>query len=164
MFRRHPIVSLATFAYLGFVAWATLGPQPLDAGNSSLLWRALEVFSRYESTDWITYQRVEFTANIGMFVPIGMFFLLLFGRRMWPLAIIAGVALTCAIEFVQRYLPDRVSDVSDLIANSLGTLVGVIFVLIVTNGKARRLRVRDSRTAASAAGHDRPSVRDAKVH
>ncbi|MFP7760071.1 VanZ family protein [Marisediminicola sp. LYQ134] len=158
MFRRHPLLSLATFAYLGFVAWMTLGPQPLDAGNSSLLWRALAVFSRYEETDWITYQRVEFTANVGMFIPIGMFFLLLFGRRLWLLAIAAGVLLTCSIEFVQMFLPTRVSDVSDIIANSAGTVVGVVFVLIVTTPAARRARRAEAgRLAARAAA--RPETR-----
>ncbi len=140
MFRRHPILSLATFAYLAFVGWVTLGPQPLDGGNDTLLWRVLHFFSHYELTDWITYQRVEFLANVGMFVPVGMFFLLLFGRRLWFVSVLAGVVLTCAIEFVQMFLPDRVSDVSDIIANSIGTVIGVLFALAVTARKARQLR------------------------
>ena len=144
MFHRHPFLSLTTFAYLGFVAWITLGPQPLDDRGNTLLWRALRFFSRHDLTDWITYNRLEFLANVGMFIPVGMFFLLLFGRRMWFLAVLAGVAMTVAIEFVQMFLPDRVSDVSDIIANSAGTLIGVLFTLVVTAGKARRLR-RDAR-------------------
>lgn len=140
MFRRHPLLSLATFVYLAFVGWITLGPQPLDDANDAWLWRALRFFGRHDLTDWITYQRVEFAANVAMFVPIGMFFLLLFGRRLWFISVLAGAALTCAIEFVQLFMPDRVSDVSDLIANSIGTVIGVLFVLIVTAGAARRLR------------------------
>lgn len=140
MFRRHPYLSLTTFSYLGFVAWVTLGPQPVDAGDDALLWRALRFFSRYDLTDWITYHRLEFLANVGMFVPVGMFFLLLFGRRMWFVAVLAGVAMTVTIEFVQIFLPDRVSDVRDIIANSIGTLVGVLFTLAVTASTARRLR------------------------
>ncbi|MBC7724991.1 MAG: VanZ family protein [Burkholderiaceae bacterium] len=140
MFRRHPLLALSTFAYLGFVAWVTLGPQPLDDRGNTLLFRALRFFSRHDTTSWLTYNRVEFLANVGMFVPVGMFFLLLFGRRMWVVAIIAGGALTCAIEFTQMFLPDRVSDVRDIVANSTGALVGVILTLVLTWGKARRLR------------------------
>lgn len=140
MFRRHPFLSLTTFFYLAFVAWVTLGPQPIDDRGNSLLWRALRFFSRHDLTDWITYTRVEFLANVGMFIPVGMFFLLLFGRRMWFVAVLAGVAMTFTIEFVQMFLPDRVSDVRDIVANSAGTLVGVLFTLVVTAGKARRLR------------------------
>lgn len=140
MFRHHPFLSLATVAYLGFVGWVTLGPQPIDSGNDRWLWRALRFFSRHDLTDWITYQRVEFTANVFMFIPVGMFFLLLFGRRLWFVALLFGVALTCAIETIQRFLPDRVSDISDILANSAGTFIGVVFVLVVTASKARQLR------------------------
>jgi VanZ family protein len=142
MFRQHPVLSLATFVYLGLVGWITLGPQPLDEGRDSLLWRALRFFGRHDLTDWITYQRLEFTANVFMFIPIGMFLLLLVGRRLWFVAILAGVALTVTIETVQLFLPDRVSDVSDIIANSVGTLIGVLFTLVVTSARARR----DART------------------
>ncbi len=153
MFRRHPYLSLTTFAYLGFVAWVTLGPQPIDGGNDAVLWRALRFFSRHEVTHWITYQRLEFLANVGMFIPVGMFFLLLFGRRMWFVAVFAGVALTASIEFVQIFLPDRVSDVSDIIANSLGTLIGVLFTLVVTTGTALRLRREERRAELAGSRH-----------
>jgi len=151
MFRRHPYLSLTTFAYLGFVGWVTLGPQPFGHNDSALIWRALRFFGRHDATDWITYQRLEFLANVGMFIPVGMFFLLLFGRRMWFAAVFAGVAMTFSIEFVQIFLPDRVSDVSDIISNSLGTLIGVVFTLVVTTGKAMRLRreARQSELAGS---------------
>ena len=152
MFHRHPFLSITTFAYLGFVGWVTLGPQPFDDRGNGLIGRALRFFSRHDATDWITYQRLEFLANVGMFIPVGMFFLLLFGRRMWFVAVLAGVAMTCAIEFVQIFLPNRVSDVSDIIANSAGTLIGVLFTLVVTAGKARRLRqARQSQLAGSRA-------------
>ncbi len=150
MFRRHPLLSAVTFAYLGVVAWLTLGPQPFDEGNDGWLWRALGFFGRSELTDWITYQRVEFTANVFMFLPVGVFFVLLFGRRMWFFAIVTGVMLTCAIEFVQLFLPGRVSDVSDIIANSVGTTIGVIIALVVTAQKARLIR-DDRRARADAA-------------
>jgi len=40
------------------------------------------------------------------------------------MSIIGGVLLTLGIEFAQRFIPGRVSDVRDLVANSLGTVVG----------------------------------------
>lgn len=160
MFRRHPILSLVTFAYLAVVGWITLGPQPVDSGNDAWLWRLLRFFGRHDITDWITYQRVEFGSNLAMFIPIGMFFLLLFGRRLWFISVLSGVALTCAIETVQIFLPSRVSDISDIIANSIGTLVGVLFALAVTAGKARRLREYDHATKQADDGDSR-RVRDA---
>lgn len=166
MFRQHPVLSVATFAYLGLVGWITLGPQPLDDGRDSLLWRALRFFGRHDLTDWITYQRVEFAANVFMFIPIGMFLLLLFGRRLWFVAVLSGVALTVAIETVQRFLPDRVSDVSDIIANSIGALIGVLFALVVTAGRARRMRqYRDEASASdSRGGRDAPATHGVRSH
>lgn len=149
MFHRHPLVSFLTFAYLGVVAWITLGPQPFTESNDGWLWRMLRFFGRHDLTDWITYQRVEFTANVFMFIPIGTFFLLLFGRRLWFVAVAAGIALTMAIETVQLFLPNRVSDISDIIANSSGATIGVITGLILTAASARRRRDRERVADAS---------------
>ena len=132
MIRRHPVLFVLTLGYLGVVAWVTLGPQPLDAGGSRLLYRALRFLGSHQLTSWITYDRVEFTANIAMFVPIGLLFVLLFGRRRWWIAIIVGVALTIAIELSQRGIPGRVSDPRDVLANSLGAALGVAVALLVT--------------------------------
>ena len=142
MFRRHPFLSLATVGYLAVVGWITLGPQPIDTGNGYWLWRALQFFSSHESTRWLTYDRVEFLSNVAMFVPIGIFFVLLFGRRLWFMSVISGVLLTLTIEFAQRFIPGRISDVRDLVANSLGTAVGVLLALVLTQAKARRLRIQ----------------------
>ncbi|MCW2601863.1 MAG: VanZ family protein, partial [Frankiales bacterium] len=84
--------------------------------------------------------------NILMFVPLGIFFLLTFGRNRWWVAILVGVATTAAIEFAQVFLPGRVSDVRDLIANSAGALLGVLIGLLLTASKARQLRARAATT------------------
>jgi glycopeptide antibiotics resistance protein len=156
MFRRHPLLSVVTFAYLGLVGWLTLGPQPLDEEPNGVLFRLLDLLGRHSSTSWITYFGLEFTANILMFVPVGLFFLLLLGRSYWFVAIFAGVVLTFAIETAQIFLPERVSDPRDLVSNSLGALIGVVAALIVTTPKARQLkREADARRAALAAAASR---------
>ncbi len=150
MFRHHPVLTVVTFVYLGVVGWVTLGPQPLDDRTDSLVWRLLGFFSRHASTDWITYSMLEFWSNVLMFIPVGLFFLLLLGRRRWWLAIALGVLLTLGIEFVQQYLPDRVSDPRDILANSVGAFVGEVAALLVTwPAAARRARERrlETRTA-----------------
>ncbi|MBG6107757.1 VanZ family protein [Frigoribacterium sp. CG_9.8] len=142
MFRRHPLLTLVTVGYLTAVGWITLGPQPINTGTGYWLWRALRFFSNYESTRWLTYDRVEFLSNVAMFLPIGVFFVLLFGRRLWFISIISGVLLTCAIELAQRFMPGRVSDVRDIVANSVGTVAGVLIALVLTRAKARQLRTQ----------------------
>jgi VanZ family protein len=54
-----------------------------------------------------------------------------------------GIALTSAIETAQRSIPGRVSDPRDVVANSLGTVVGVALALVLTlPGTLRRRRRR----------------------
>jgi glycopeptide antibiotics resistance protein len=150
VFRHHPVLSVITFVYLGLVAFITLGPQPLDEGSTSLVWRLLRFFSRFDATSWITYSALEFWSNVAMFVPVGLFFLLLLGRRRWWLAVLLGVLLTCGIEFAQQFIPSRVSDPRDILSNSVGALAGVLIALVVTWPAAVR-RARERRVVAQAA-------------
>lgn len=142
MLHRHPFLGLITAAYLCCVGWMTLTPQPYDQQVvGSILGRALRFFARHDSTDWITYGRVEFGANIAMFVPIGLFFLLLLGRRHWWLAILLGAMLSVGIELSQAaFLPTRYPSVRDVVSNSTGAIIGVLAGLVLTAAKARRIR------------------------
>ncbi|MHB1173014.1 MAG: hypothetical protein ACYCZY_11115 [Lacisediminihabitans sp.] len=42
----------------------------------------------------MSYQRVEFLANVGVFLPVGMFLLLLFRRRLWFLGVLIALVFT----------------------------------------------------------------------
>ncbi len=139
MFRRHPILTVVTLAYLVVVGVITLAPAPTS--RESILWRVVDVFDRFPATRWLDYPTVEFLANVAMFVPLGVLMVLLLGRRLWWLGILVGVGLTLAIEFVQQALPTRVSDPRDLLANTIGATLGVLVALVMTAGSARRARV-----------------------
>jgi VanZ family protein len=150
VFHRHPFLSLLTFAYLGFVGLVTLTPESGAPDYGALGQRVLARLERYPDlapvTDRLTIDRVEFLANIGLFVPVGVFVLLLFGSRLWWLALAGGVALTVAIETAQRSIPGRVSDPRDVVANSAGTAIGVALALVLTlPGTLRRRRRRRRR-------------------
>lgn len=149
MFRHHPVLTAVTAVYLGVVAWITLGPQPVGLVRTAGVFRLLALLRRHAATEWITYPTVEFAANALMFLPIGLFLLLLFGRRLWWFAVIMGVLLSGAIEFAQLYIPGRVSDVRDLASNGLGALLGVLLALVVTwPAAARRRRAERPRTGS----------------
>lgn len=137
--RPRSILRLATACYLALVGWITLGPQPLDDRGLGILRSILAVLAQGDLTRWVTYDVVEFSANVAMFVPVGVLFLLLAGRRKWWLALAGGIAVTCAIEFAQLFLPGRFSDVRDIVANSLGTLIGLLATVLVIALLGRRL-------------------------
>ena len=147
----QPPLAIATAAYLALVGWLTLGPQPLDAGGRGLLQRVIRFLSGDNTLDWITYALVEFTANIVLFVPVGVLFVLLLGWRRWWLAGLLGVALTASIEFAQLFLRDRVADPRDVVSNSIGAIIGVTLVLVVTAWRSYRAHRADRAKVAEDA-------------
>jgi glycopeptide antibiotics resistance protein len=141
VFHRHPFLSLLTFAYLGFVGWVTLTPLSVAPTGSDLAYRVLARIQRHPDLAWVTYDRLEFWSNVALFVPVGLFLLLLFGTRLWLLAVPTSLALTSAIETAQRSIPGRVPDPSDLLANMTGAMIGIGAGLLVTWPAAGRGRV-----------------------
>jgi VanZ family protein len=142
MFHRHPFLSLVTFAYLGFVGWVTLTPAANAPIPLALAVRVLDALHRRGYLETLTIDRLEFLANIGMFVPVGVFLLLLFGTGLFWLAGISSFVLTSAIETVQRSIPGRVSDPRDVVANTLGALIGIAIAVVLTLPATLRRRKR----------------------
>jgi hypothetical protein len=138
--RQHPLLTTATALDLAVVGWVTLGPQPTGLVRAAGVWRLLGFVREHPSLSWITYGLIEFGANVAMFLPVGVLLLLLMGRRGWWAAILGGFALSVAIEATQLFLPGRVSDIRDLVANSLGTALGVLLALVITLPAALRRR------------------------
>jgi glycopeptide antibiotics resistance protein len=129
---RHPFLSLVTLAYLAFVGWVTLTPGSDAPTQSDLVLRVLARLQRYDELSWLTYDRAEYLANVALFVPVGLFLLLLFGTRFWWVAVIAALMMTSFIETVQKVIPGRVSDERDIAANTLGAVIGVLVGLVLT--------------------------------
>jgi len=136
MLHRHPFLSLITLAYLGFVVLVTLTPASDQPDYSALATRILARLQRYPDLEPLTsrlnVERVEFLANIGLFVPLGVFLLLLVGTRLWWVALAAGIVLTGMIENIQKSVPGRVSDPRDVAANSIGMAIGIVLALVLT--------------------------------
>ncbi|MEP9383572.1 VanZ family protein [Nocardioides sp. KR10-350] len=145
MFHRHPFLSLLTGAYLVFVGWLTLTPQPIGPNQQQLIERLLDGLHRRGYAESLDYSRLEFLANIALFVPIGMFLLLLFGAGFWWLAAIGSFAMTAFIEKAQQYIPGRVSDERDLVANTVGALIGIVAAFVLTLPATIRRRQRKQR-------------------
>lgn len=150
MLHRHPVLALLTGGYLAFVAWLTLTPQAYASDHIAIIYRVLAAVHRHGYLLAIDDRRLEFLANIALFVPVGMFLMLLFGTRLWWLALGASFAMTTAIEIAQRSIPGRVPDERDLLANGLGAVIGVLVALVLTAPAALRRRRRRRAKAARA--------------
>lgn len=66
--------------------------------------------------------------NIGLFMPLGFFFLMTFPRdaRRLSSAVLFGVFLSTAIEVCQLFLHIGECDINDIFGNGLGTLAGAL--------------------------------------
>lgn len=154
MLHRHPLLSLLTGGYLAFVAWLTLTPQAYASEHIAIIYRVLDALHRRGYVLSIDANELEFLANIALFVPVGMFLLLLLGTRLWWVALGASFAMTALIEAAQRSIPGRVPDERDLLANGLGAVIGVLVALVVTlpaTLRRRRARLDHQRDLAQAA-------------
>jgi hypothetical protein len=126
------VLAILSAAYLWTVAWITLRARPYGSDIASALDRLLAWFAARESTAWITFDRVEFAANVAMFVPLGIFAVLWFGVRGWWTAPVLGFLTSGAIELAQAaFLDARVADPRDLLSNTLGSIVGMLLMLLL---------------------------------
>jgi glycopeptide antibiotics resistance protein len=156
LLHRHPFLSLVTLAYLAFVGWLTLTPAADAPTRSELVLRLLARLQTFDHLGWLTFDRAEYLANVALFVPVGLFLLLLLGSRFWWLAIGAALLLTSMIETAQRSIPGRVSDERDIAANTLGAVVGVVAGLVLTLPETlRRWAAEQDRGAISQAARTR---------
>jgi glycopeptide antibiotics resistance protein len=119
-------------AFLGVVltadALVALWPTPID--NRVSLRDTLEQLRASGLPDFLRYRALEFGGNILLFVPLGFALALVMpeGRRwMAPTLCVAG---SFAAEFIQLVLrPDRFADPTDLLANSIGGVIGTVLVV-----------------------------------
>jgi VanZ family protein len=87
-----------------------------------------------------TYLSVDVLGNVAVFVPFGAALALATlsgGRkrwRFWPWWLrmtVAGLVLSAFIELAQLAIPSRVTDVDDVILNTLGAATGALFIWLV---------------------------------
>jgi len=147
VFHRHPLLSLITFAYLGLVGWVTLTPAAVSPIQGPWVMRVLDALHRRGVLERLTYDRLEFLANIAMFVPVGVFLLLLFGAGGWWVAGFSSFLMTSGIETLQRSIPGRTPDPRDIFANTVGALIGIAVALVLTMPETLRRRRRRRRAA-----------------
>lgn len=75
---------------------------------------------------------INFIGNTAMFIPVGMIWPLVFREldSHWK-TILAGIGFSLLIEVLQLPFYDRVSDIDDLILNTVGYLMGYGIYLVI---------------------------------
>ena len=109
----------------------TLWPHPVDPEGTRPIQGFLAALHRGGVPGWFGYRELEFSANIVMFLPLGVFTGLLIPRRRILYAAVALPLLSVAVEIAQLlFLPERFPAVSDVIANALGAWLGLALAQI----------------------------------
>ncbi|WP_295853793.1 VanZ family protein [uncultured Microbacterium sp.] len=149
--RRAGLVAVSC-VYAVAVWWMTLRPSIYDAEVGGILRRLLDALQQSPATAWITFDVVESLANVVMFVPLGL--LVIAWRGRWWHGILLGLTVSSAIEITQLvFLPTRVADVGDVVANTLGATLGVLLGRVLSrrisrsqdSHKARHRKLIDTR-------------------
>ncbi len=123
--------------YLALLAWTVLWKlEPPYVGGGTVRQVKLVPFAATAHAG--ASAPLEVTANVLLFLPVGLYLGLLAPRLTWPQAMCAVAGTSLAFEVVQYVLALGISDIGDLLANTAGGLAGIGLVALVR----RRLRAR----------------------
>lgn len=125
---RDPRVWLA--AYVVVLALVAFWPVHVDRGMGPFL-RAVT-----RALPFLTYARIEFSANVALFVPLGVLLMFILRRRylIVPIALVA----TVGIESGQALMGGaRTADIRDIVANLTGACVGMLAVAALERWRRR---------------------------
>jgi glycopeptide antibiotics resistance protein len=104
----------------------------VDRGASRSIAGLLARLHDHGVPGWVNYALVEFTANIALFLPVGLMGVVLLGSARWWLAVLAGFTASGLIELGQLvFLPARFATPLDVLANTAGAALGAVLALLL---------------------------------
>ena len=128
--------ALALVLYTVVVAVVVGWPTPVDAGAHGALDTVLDRLHAAGVPRWLDYDMVERTANVLMFVPLGLLLTRVTHRWWWGLLVPA--ALSGTAELTQHLLrPERFATWTDVVTNTSGAGVGVVVAVVLMRRRAR---------------------------
>lgn len=124
--RVRTTVRLALAAWVVLLVVVLLAPS--TAGPDWLIFRIADGLGRTSlPPELVSPRRVEFTLNVAAFVPLSLLGTLLWPRPTWRDWTAVGFAVSFVVEVAQAVVLDaRAATHSDVVANTLGTLVGAL--------------------------------------
>ena len=111
---------------------ATMSPTPLDRGYESAIDKLLGILHQRGVPEWFGYNKLEFSANVLMFAPLGFLLALLLPRKRVWLAYLLVPAFSALIEFLQAsLLAERFGSLTDVAANTIGGYLGAVVAMLL---------------------------------
>jgi glycopeptide antibiotics resistance protein len=141
----HRLWRLVLIAMLVPLALIAFWPSPVDQPVAGQLAAVLKFLHRHGIPAWFNYQFVEASANVALFVPLGMASSLAFPTwRLWQIGGF-GLLISACMELGQRlFLHARFPSPLDLVTNTSGAVIGALVAAAVLKKlQARRLPAAD---------------------
>lgn len=144
---RVGIAAAGTVLCIAVILVMTLSPTPLDRGYESAIDELLWALHRHGLPTWFGYRKLEFSANVAMFVPLGLLIALALPRRLVWLTLLIVPVLSGGIEWAQAaLLVERTPSLVDVLANTIGGYLGALAAWMLR----ALVRARDERVIAAA--------------
>lgn len=128
---RGLLIALGTYvcALATIALWTSPVDQGVDVPNLPPVgW----VKNALGLTDAQVYTLAEVSANVVLFIPLGVFAVLIFPQWRWWHAGLAACAVSCVIELAQAIArPQRFATLTDVVANTAGGTLGALLCLAV---------------------------------
>ena len=143
------VLIVLMIGYVAFVCVVTMSVRTVDDRVPGLIAAILSWGGRYRDAVWFSYTTLEKTANVGMFVPVGLLVALQFGR--WWAGLVFGLAFSLLIEGIQATLlaATRTASVSDVVTNTIGAGIGALIAAVLLH--------RSDVTSAALSSSDTPA-------
>lgn len=143
--RRRGLLVVLFFVYLALLIWAVMWKLEWPSVGGGVRNVKLTPFVEASNGDGAS-QPMEVWGNFLLFVPLGVYLSLLAPTwSRWRLAGLAGLALlavglSAGLEIAQYVLAVGRTDITDVIVNAAGAVVGMGLVAVAHHGAGRRAR------------------------
>ncbi|WP_311379692.1 VanZ family protein [Arthrobacter sp. ISL-48] len=134
------------------MALVAFWPSPVDQPIQGELARILRFFHAHGIPAWFDYKFVEASANVVLFVPLGVVASLAFAEKRWWQIGAFGLIVSGCIELGQLlFLHDRFASPQDVVTNTSGAVIGALLAIeALKRPQARRLSAAGLRNANSS--------------
>ncbi|MDF2048849.1 VanZ family protein [Arthrobacter sp. Cr_A7] len=109
------------------LAFIAFWPSPVDEPVQEQLSKVLTILHSHGIPSWFNYKFVEASANIVLFIPLGLVGLLAFPEKPWWRIGAFALLISGCMELGQfLFLHNRFASPVDLVTNALGAILGAL--------------------------------------
>jgi len=136
--RKRDLFAIALIIYLIALLTFTFFPRPiLESGNPSAIAEYLQTHANFFYKILYADTHLVAIGNLFMLTPFVYLAKLVFPKVKLLILFLSGVLISLTIELSQVFIPGRVSDPVDFLANSASVLLGIFLVRLLQQNHPR---------------------------